>query len=76
MSKKYFIKIYGCQANKSDAERMAALFEEELIASDSWQDCQKLAIGHLSVRERAEHSGRAFLLKVGQFYKIKKRKNA
>jgi len=69
MSKKYFIKTYGCQANKSDAERMAALFEEEgLIASDSWQDCDKLAVVTCSVRERAEQRVRAFLLKVAKFY--------
>jgi tRNA A37 methylthiotransferase MiaB len=49
------------QANKSDAERMAALFEEEgLIASDSWQDCDKLAVVTCSVRERAEQRVRAF----------------
>ena len=75
MSKKYFIKIYGCQANKSDAERMAALFEEEgLIASDSWQDCQKLAIVTCSVRERAEQRARAFLLKVAKYYQNQKEK--
>ncbi|HNV45006.1 MAG TPA: MiaB/RimO family radical SAM methylthiotransferase [Candidatus Woesebacteria bacterium] len=73
MSKKYFIKTYGCQANKSDAERMAALFEEEgLIASDSWQDCDKLAVVTCSVRERAEQRVRAFLLKVAKFYQDKK----
>jgi tRNA-2-methylthio-N6-dimethylallyladenosine synthase len=69
MSKKYFIKTYGCQANKSDAERMAALFEEQGLAeSDSWQDCQKLAVVTCSVRERAEQRVRAFLLKVAKYY--------
>lgn len=74
MAKKYFIKVYGCQANKSDAERMAALFEEEgLVESDSWQDCQKLALVTCSVRERAEQRARAFLLKVAKFYKDEKK---
>jgi tRNA-2-methylthio-N6-dimethylallyladenosine synthase len=72
MSKKYYIKVYGCQANKSDAERMAALFEEEsFIESDTWQDCQKLAVVTCSVRERAEQRARAFLLKVAKYYQDK-----
>lgn len=74
MSKKYFIKVYGCQANKSDAERMAALFEEEgLIESNSWQDCDKLAVVTCSVRERAEQRVRAFLLKIAKYYQDQKK---
>lgn len=70
MAKKYFIQIYGCQANKSDAERMAALFEEQgLIEADSWQNCDQLAIVTCSVRERAEQRVRAFLLKVDKYFK-------
>ncbi|NLG06732.1 MAG: MiaB/RimO family radical SAM methylthiotransferase [Candidatus Pacebacteria bacterium] len=69
MPKKYFIKTYGCQANKSDAERMAALFEADgFVESDSWQDCHKLALVTCSVRERAEQRVRAFLLKVAKYY--------
>ena len=70
MAKTYFIKVYGCQANKSDAERLAALFEDEgLIETDSWQNCDRLVVVTCSIRERAEQRVRAFLLKVDQYFK-------
>jgi len=76
MVKKYFIQVYGCQANKSDAERMAALFEEEgWVETNKWQDCDRLAVVTCSIRERAEQRVRAFLLKVDAYFAQEQRKS-
>jgi tRNA-2-methylthio-N6-dimethylallyladenosine synthase len=68
-AKKYFIQVYGCQANKSDAERLAAVYEERgFQAAESWEDCDELILVTCGIRERAEDRVRAFLLKVVNFY--------
>lgn len=69
MKKKFFIQIYGCQANKSDAERLAALYVDKgYEEAESWKDCDELILVTCSVRERAEDRVRAFLLKVMSYY--------
>jgi len=69
MSKKFFIQIYGCQANKSDAQRLAALYlDHGYVEADNWQDCDELILVTCSVRERAEDRVRAFLHKVMDYY--------
>lgn len=67
--RQYYIQIYGCQANKSDAERLAAIYEEQgWQATNSWQDCDEVILVTCSVRERAEDRVRAFLHKVVNYY--------
>lgn len=69
MSKKFFIQIYGCQANKSDAERLAALYlDNGYSEAEDWQDCDELILVTCSIRKRAEDRLRAFLRKVMDFY--------
>ena len=68
-SLKFFIQIYGCQANKSDAERLAALYVDKgYVEAENWQDCDELILVTCSIRERAEDRVRAFLRKVMDYY--------
>jgi len=65
MKKKYFIQVYGCQANKSDAERLAALYEKKgYIEAESWENCDELVLVTCSIRQRAEDRVYAFLHKI------------
>ena len=65
MNKKYYIQVYGCQANKSDAERVAAIYQQRGFSeAKDWQDCDELVMVTCSIRERAEDRVRAFLHKV------------
>lgn len=72
---KFFIQIYGCQANKSDAERLTAMYiDNGYIEAENWQDCDELILVTCSVRERAEDRVRAFLLKVMSYYQEEEKK--
>ncbi len=69
MQKKFFIQIYGCQANKSDAERLTAMYlDNGFIEAENWQDCSELILVTCSIRERAEDRVRSFLHKVMNYY--------
>lgn len=65
MKKKYFIQVYGCQANKSDAERLAAIYEKRgFVEAETWEECEELILITCSVRQRAEDRVYAFLHKI------------
>jgi tRNA-2-methylthio-N6-dimethylallyladenosine synthase len=69
MQKKFFIQIYGCQANKSDAERLTAMYlDNGFVEAENWQDCSELILVTCSIRERAEDRVRSFLHKVMNYY--------
>lgn len=69
MVKTFFIQIYGCQANKSDAERLAAKYVNQgYVEAEDWQHCDELILVTCSIRERAEDRVRAFLHKVMDYY--------
>ena len=66
---KYFIKTFGCQANKSDSERIAGDYQargyEETL---SWKEADEIVINTCSVRERAEDRVKGFLLNVEKHF--------
>lgn len=65
----YYIQTYGCQANKSDSERIAGDFESRgFTLANSWQNCDQLVINTCAVRKRAEDRARAFIHKVTAYY--------
>ncbi len=67
--KKYFIKTFGCQANKSDSERIAGDYQARGFGETSrWQDADELVINTCSVRERAEHRVNGFLRNVEKHF--------
>jgi tRNA A37 methylthiotransferase MiaB len=51
---KYFIQVYGCQMNRSDAERISALFESlGLLPADKMADADIIVAVMCSVRQMA-----------------------
>ncbi|MFC1653542.1 MiaB/RimO family radical SAM methylthiotransferase [Patescibacteria group bacterium] len=76
MTKKYFIKTFGCQQNKSDSERI----EGDYLARGckevkDWQKADEIVVNTCAVRQRAEDRARGFLNNVVKhFEKTKKNK--
>ncbi len=67
--KKYFIVTFGCQANKSDSERI----EGDYLArgyspAKSWQEADEIVINTCAVRQRAEDRVKGFLLNVEKYF--------
>lgn len=61
----YFIHTFGCQANKSDSERIAGDYAARgFTLAPDWQSCDDLVINTCAVRKSAEDRARAFLHKV------------
>lgn len=67
--KRVFIQIYGCQANKSDAERLLAMYlDNGFVEAERWEDCDELILMTCSIRKRAEDRVRHFLHKIMNHY--------
>ncbi len=67
--KSFFVQIYGCQANKSDAERLSAMYlDNGFVEAADWQNCDELILVTCSVRKRAEDRVRAFLHKIMNYF--------
>jgi len=49
----YFIKTFGCQMNKSDSERIAAILKNMGHRPSSWQEASWVIINMCSVRQEA-----------------------
>ena len=65
MQKKFFIKTFGCQANKSDSERIAGDYDARGYAeTDSWQKADEIVVNTCAVRQMAEDRARGFLYNV------------
>ncbi|MEK7525165.1 MAG: MiaB/RimO family radical SAM methylthiotransferase [Patescibacteria group bacterium] len=72
--KRYFLKTFGCQANKSDSERIAGDYQSRgWEPSDRWQDAAEIVINTCSVRERAEDRVKGFLLNVEKHFHGRRR---
>lgn len=57
----YFIHTFGCQANKSDSERIAGDYEARgYTEANNWKTSDEIIINTCAVRERAEHRARHF----------------
>jgi tRNA-2-methylthio-N6-dimethylallyladenosine synthase len=56
MSRRYFIKTYGCQMNEYDSARMADVLQAggELSATDNPEEADVLLMNTCSVREKAQ----------------------
>ncbi len=67
---KYFVKTFGCQANKSDSERIAGDYQARgYQETSSWKDADEIVINTCSVRERAEDRVRGYLLNIDKYFK-------
>lgn len=54
-TKTYYIHTFGCQANKSDSERIAGDYQARgYLKAENWQTCDELIINTCAVRQRAE----------------------
>ena len=70
--KKYFIKTFGCQANKSDSERIAGDYQARgYKETERWQLADEIIINTCSVRERAEDRVKGFLINIEKHFKAK-----
>lgn len=68
--KSYFIHTFGCQANKSDSERIAADYQARgMTEAKSWQECDQLVVNTCAIRQRAEDRARGFLYNVAEHFK-------
>jgi len=70
MSRRYFIKTYGCQMNEYDSARMADVLEAggDLEATDNAAEADVLLMNTCSVREKAQE--KVFSL-LGEWRKLK-----
>ncbi len=63
--KSYFIHTFGCQANKSDSERVAGDYEARgFVESKSWQTADEIIVNTCAIRQRAEDRVKGFLLNI------------
>ena len=63
--KKYFIKTFGCQANKSDSERIAGDYQARgYNEAKTWPEADEIVVNTCAVRQAAEDRARGFLLNV------------
>src|SRR4030042_2244468 len=74
--KKYFIKTFGCQQNKSDSERIEGDYQTRgFKPSKTWKSTDEIIVNTCAVRQRAEDRAQGFLNNVVKYFKIiKKRK--
>src|SRR3989339_686833 len=60
-----FIKTFGCQANKSDSERILGdYFSRGFTETDDWKSADEIVINSCSVRRSAEDRVRGFVLNI------------
>lgn len=63
----YYIKTYGCQANKAESERQAGFFRQQgLFPERSWKKAQEIFINTCSVRKAADDRALSLLAKMQQ----------
>jgi tRNA-2-methylthio-N6-dimethylallyladenosine synthase len=70
VKKSYFIHTFGCQANKSDSQRLAGDYQARgFKEASSWQECDELVVNTCAVRQRAEDRVQGFLYNVAEYFK-------
>lgn len=68
-NKTYFIKTFGCQANKSDSERIEGDYQARGYRStSSWKKADEIIVNTCAVRQRAEDRARGFVHNVVQYF--------
>lgn len=77
-NKRYYIKTFGCQQNKSDSERIEGDYQARgFKAAHSWKKADQIVVNTCAVRQRAEDKAQGFLLNVVKYFddlKLKKPK--
>lgn len=69
---KYYLHTFGCQANKSDSERIAGDYQARgYQAASSWKEADEIVINTCAVRLRAEHRVRGLLLNISKYFGAK-----
>ncbi len=67
--KTYFIKTYGCQANKSDSERIAGDYQARgWQETDDWRQADNIVVNTCAVRQSAEDRVLGFLKNVVDYF--------
>ncbi len=65
MQRSFYIKTFGCQANRSDSERIVGDYQARgYIETHTWQDADEIIVNTCAVRQRAEDRVRGFLKNV------------
>lgn len=65
----YFIHTFGCQANKSDSERIAGDYQAKgFTEAIDWKYANEIVMNTCAIRERAEHRARAYALKIVHYF--------
>ncbi len=72
--KTYFIKTFGCQANKSDSERIEGDYQARgCQPAKDWRRADEVIINTCAVRQRAEDRAKGFINNVVRHFNIIKR---
>jgi len=63
------IKTFGCQANKSDSERLLGDYlARGFTETDNWKEADEIVINSCSVRRSAEDRVRGFINNINKFF--------
>jgi len=74
MSKTYYLKTFGCQANKADSERIAGDYQSRGFSpASSWKEADEIVINTCAVRQRAEDRVLGFCHNIELFFSPQKR---
>ena len=69
-----FVKTFGCQANKSDSERILGDYlSRGYTETDNWHEADEIVINTCSVRQSAEDRVTGFLLNIDKYFAGKER---
>ncbi|HOX96235.1 MAG TPA: MiaB/RimO family radical SAM methylthiotransferase [Candidatus Woesebacteria bacterium] len=64
-----FIRTFGCQANKSDSERILGDYQARgYTETNKWQQADEIVLNTCSVRQSAEDRVRGFLLNLSKYF--------
>lgn len=70
----YYLKTYGCQANKAESERQAGFYQSQgLTSTDDWRHASHIFINTCSVRKAADDRTLALLDKMQSYFDTKPR---
>lgn len=66
-----YIKTFGCQANKSDSERVLGdYFSRGYTQTQIWQEADEIVLNTCSVRQSAEDRVRGFILNLNKYLAV------
>lgn len=69
----FFVITFGCQANKSDSERIAGDYVARGFGlADSWKTATEIVINTCAVRQRVEHRARGLVNNIVKYFQDSK----